>query len=209
MPQSLTALLDWLLHLVDTLGVAGIFLMTLLESTFLPIPSELTMLPAGYLVQQGALPLLPTYAASIAGTLAGALVNYGLARRYGRPLMLRFGKYLLLPPHKFARVEVFFARHGEITVFTGRLIPGVRHLIAIPAGLGQMNLRRFMIFTAAGGAVWMAALLALGYVIGANQAALAQMLPQLKGAMVATVAALIGGYWLWPRLKARRTPPDR
>lgn len=197
-------LMQWLVALVDQLGVAGIFIMTFLESTFVPIPSEMTMLPAGYLVHEGKMDLVSVLIASVMGTIGGAYFNYWLAKRFGRGLFLRYGKYFFMTPEKLAKLEVFFARHGAISTFTGRLIPGVRHYISFPAGLAQMNVRTFVIYTALGGLLWMSTLLAVGYHIGKNQALAMKYLPLIKLGIVGFVALLFLVYILRQLRKKKR-----
>ena len=154
---------------IGSMGYPGIFLLMAMESSLLPVPSELVMPPAGYLAQQG---LMNPWVAIIAGTigsLAGAYVNYYCARSLGRPLILKYGKYFLVPPEKFRRVEGFFLRHGEISTFIGRLLPVVRHLISIPAGLSRMNHVRFSAYTLLGAFLWCSILTGIGYAIGRNE----------------------------------------
>lgn len=183
-----------LVQIVDQLGVAGIFVMTFLESTFVPIPSELTMLPAGYLVHEGQMDLVSVLIASILGTIGGSYFNYWIAKRYGRGLFLRYGKYFFMTPEKLLKLEIFFAKHGSISTFTGRLIPGVRHCISFPAGLANMDLKKFFIYTGLGGAIWMSTLIAVGYYIGKNQELAMKLMPTIKLAMIGVIAVLIVGY---------------
>jgi membrane protein DedA with SNARE-associated domain len=105
-------------------------------------------------------------AAGTLGSVIGALVNYGLALFVGEPLLRRYGKYVLVSGRSLDRSEAFFRRHGEISTLIGRLLPVVRHLISVPAGVSRMSLRRFVLFTALGAGVWCAVLTYLGYVIG-------------------------------------------
>lgn len=201
--QWFEAVIQWLVALVEHLGVLGIFIMTFLESTFMPIPSEMTMIPAGYLVQQGKMDLASVLVASIVGTVGGAYFNYWIARRFGRGLFLRYGKYFLMTPQKLAKLESFFAKHGAISTFIGRLIPGIRHYISFPAGLAQMDRRTFLVYTALGGALWMCVLLALGYYIGQNKALMMTYIPMVKGGIVLFVLLLISLY-VWRHKKAAR-----
>jgi len=105
---------------------------------------------------------------SIIGSLLGALFNYSLAVWLGRPLLLKYGRYLLLPPHRFEKMSSTFNTHGEISTFTGRLIPGVRHFISFPAGLARMNLFRFCLYTTFGAGLWVMVLAYIGYFVGNN-----------------------------------------
>ncbi len=186
----------WLVDFVHHLGYLGIFLMTFVESTFVPIPAEVTMIPAGYLVQQGKMELIPVLIAAILGTIGGAYFNYWLAKHYGRDLFIRYGKYLMMTPEKLDKLELFFYRHGAISTFTGRLIPGIRHYISFPAGLARMDLKKFVIYTALGGAIWMTVLVMLGYYIGENEELMMRYLPKAKIGMLVIILAA-GGFYIW------------
>jgi len=166
----------FLVETVGQLGYLGIFLLMFLESTFFPFPSEVVMIPAGYLASKGEMNLYIATFAGIAGSLAGALFNYVLARHYGRAFFLRYGKYLLVKPETLDKLEAFFAKHGEISTFNGRLIPGIRQLISLPAGLAGMNVARFSLYTTFGAGIWVVVLVALGYVLGENEALISQYL---------------------------------
>jgi membrane protein DedA with SNARE-associated domain len=191
----LETFIHWLVAVVEHLGVWGIFIMTFLESTFMPIPSEITMIPAGYLVQQGKMDLVSVLLASIVGTIGGAYFNYWIARRYGRGLFLRYGKYFMMTPEKLVKLESFFEKHGAISTFIGRLIPGIRHYISFPAGLAKMDLKKFIIYTGLGGAIWMSVLLALGYHIGENKELMTVYMPMIKGGMLAFIL-LFGTFYI-------------
>ena len=187
-------LVAWLVDFVHHLGYFGIFLMTFVESTFVPIPAEVTMIPAGYLVQQGKMEFIPVLLASIVGTIGGAYFNYWLAKHFGRDLFDRYGKYLMVTDAKLAKLENFFAKHGAISTFFGRLIPGVRHYISFPAGLAKMDVRKFLIYTAAGGAIWMTVLVCLGYFIGENEAVATKYLPMIKLVIVGVMVMVATVY---------------
>lgn len=159
-------MIEDLLGLFAQLGYGGILILMLLESTVFPIPSELVMIPAGVLAAQGRMNPYLAVLMGVLGSLLGALINYWVGYRLGKPVLNKYGKYVLLPPHRMARVERFFLKHGEISTFTGRLILGIRHLISIPAGLARMNLGRFIFFTVLGSGIWVIILTALGYFAG-------------------------------------------
>ncbi len=122
-------LMQLLVDGIGSMGYPGLFLLMAMESSLVPVPSELVMPPAGYLAHQGLMNPWIAIASGTVGSLAGAYANYYGARYLGRPLILRYGKYLMIPPAKFQKVERFFLRHGEISTFIGRLLPVVRHLI--------------------------------------------------------------------------------
>ena len=162
---------DFINFIVQTIGewgYAGIFLMMFLESSFFPFPSEVAMIPAGYLAHQGQMSLVLAWCAGTAGSLAGAVFNYYLCYFFGRELVLKYGKYVGITKVKMRKFEAFFKRHGEISTFNCRLIPGIRQYISLPAGLAKMNLFKFSLYTTLGAGIWVAILLAVGWYLGKN-----------------------------------------
>ena len=170
---------------IGDMGYWGIFLLMFLESTFFPFPSEIIMIPAGYLAYKGEMNLYMVVLMGILGSVGGALLNYYLAKSFGRAFILRYGKYFFIKEKTLDKLESFFAKHGEISTFTGRLIPGIRQLISLPAGLARMNIAKFSFFTALGAGIWVVVLVALGYVVGSNEELVSQYLKS------ATLIALI------------------
>jgi len=162
-------LVNWLLLTIGTLGYPGIFLLMAMESSVFPVPSELVMPPAGYLAHQGKMNMFIAILCGTFGSLVGAYANYFAAHYLGRPLILKYGKYVWITEEKFAKVETFFRDHGEVSTFIGRLLPVVRHLISLPAGLAGMNHWRFSLYTLLGAGIWVTVLTYLGYFIGENQ----------------------------------------
>ena len=162
-------LIDWLLTTIGALGYPGIFILMAMESSVIPIPSELIMPPAGYLAQQGQMNMLAAILCGTAGSLVGAYANYFAAHYLGRPLLLKYGKYVWITEKKFAKVECFFRDHGEVSTFVGRLLPVVRHLISLPAGLSGMDHLKFSLYTVAGAGLWATVLTFIGYFIGMNR----------------------------------------
>jgi len=163
------AVVDWLVQTIGSMGYPGIFLLMAMESSVIPIPSELVMPPAGYLAQQGQMSMAVAILCGAAGSLIGAYANYFAARLLGRPLILKYGRYVFITEEKFAKVETFFLRHGEISTFIGRLLPVVRHLISLPAGLAGMNHLKFSLYTLLGAGIWVTVLTCIGFFIGSNQ----------------------------------------
>lgn len=163
------AVVDWLLQTIGTLGYPGIFLLMAMESSIIPVPSELVMPPAGYLAQQGKMSMTLAILCGTIGSLVGAYANYFAAHYLGRPLILKYGKYVFITEEKFAKVEIFFLKHGEISTFIGRLLPVVRHLISLPAGLAGMNHLKFSLYTLLGAGLWVTVLTFIGYFIGSQQ----------------------------------------
>jgi membrane protein DedA with SNARE-associated domain len=171
-------------------GYPGIFVLMFLASSVLPVPSQAALIPAGFLAFQGRLAVPLVLASSVLGTLCGALSTYGLALWPGRPFLERHGRWLLLTPDRLARVDRFVERHGEIGTFLGRMVTGVRHLIALPAGLSRMPLPRFVLCTVLGGALYDGAEVAVGYLAGGN----ADLLVRYSRQAVAALAAVcVGG----------------
>ncbi|WP_298058260.1 DedA family protein [uncultured Campylobacter sp.] len=160
--------INFIVQTVGEWGYAGIFLMMFLESSFFPFPSEVAMIPAGYLAHQGQMSLVPAWCAGTAGSLAGAVFNYYLCYFFGRELVLKYGKYVGITKVKMRKFEAFFKRHGEISTFNCRLIPGIRQYISLPAGLARMNIFKFCLYTALGAGIWVAILLAVGWYLGKN-----------------------------------------
>jgi membrane protein DedA with SNARE-associated domain len=192
-----------LLDFIEWGGVLGIFLMTLVESTFIPIPSELTLIPAGYLVHQGKFDLFPVYFASVSGSVMGAYLNYWIARHYGRSFLEKHGHYIGLKPEKLHYMDRYFRDHGSVSVFVGRLLPGVKHYISFPAGLASMQLRPFFIQCLLSGALWMALLLAVGYYIGQNEDLIKRYVFIVKGILV-ILGALVVAWYLYRRHQKKK-----
>ncbi|MGK0256548.1 MAG: membrane protein DedA with SNARE-associated domain [Arcobacteraceae bacterium] len=161
------------------MGYLGIFLLMLIESSFIPFPSEIVLVPAGYLASKGDMNISLILLASLLGSVSGALINYFGALYVGRKFLLKYGKYILVSEETLNKMETFFKTHGAISTFTGRLIPGIRQLISIPAGLSKMNLKVFIFYTSLGALIWSIILVALGYIIGENQELIKQYLSQI------------------------------
>jgi membrane protein DedA with SNARE-associated domain len=200
----LTSFFHWLADTILALGYPGIVVLMAIESSILPLPSELVMPPAGYLAAKGQMNGILAVAAGTLGSVIGALLNYGLALFVGEPLLRRYGKYVLVSVRSLDRSEAFFRRHGEISTLIGRLLPVVRHLISIPAGVSRMSLSRFILFTALGAGAWCAVLTYLGYIIGRHgeevQAVIGDYVHHaLLSYVLPAVVILIGGYVLWRR----------
>jgi membrane protein DedA with SNARE-associated domain len=164
--------IDGLLQTLLAIGYPGIVALMALESSILPVPSELIMTPAGYWAAKGQMSFPVVLLCGVLGSIIGALANYYGAQLIGRPLIQRYGKYVFLSEKNLLRSERFFAEHGEISTLIGRLFPVVRHLISIPAGLHRMPLPKFILYTGLGAAVWCAILTWIGYFLGQHEAAL-------------------------------------
>jgi membrane protein DedA with SNARE-associated domain len=198
----------WLVEVIGSLGYPGIVLLMALESSVFPVPSELVMPPAGYLAATQQMNLLVALACGTAGSLIGAYANYVVASRVGRWVFVRYGRWVLLSEKSLERTERFFAAHGEIATFIGRLFPVIRHLISIPAGLARMRLDRFFLFTGVGAALWCSVLLAVGWLIGKAGGALSQdqVATYTRHAIIVMVPAsiaLVAGYVWWRRRRVK------
>jgi membrane protein DedA with SNARE-associated domain len=160
-------LLDWYMANLNYLTIA---LLMLIESTFLPMPSEVVIPFAAYKAAQGDLNIFGVVFFGTVGALTGSLINYTLAYYLGRPIVYKFaeskvGRLFLLSKEKVEHAENYFIRNGKTSTFIGRLIPGIRHLISIPAGLAKMDLRSFMLYTFIGAGIWNIILAIIGYYI--------------------------------------------
>jgi len=175
---------------IGDMGYLGIFLLMFLESTFFPFPSEIIMIPAGYLAFKGEMDLYMIIFVGILGSVTGALLNYYLAMIFGRKFILKYGKYFLIKEEKLNKLEIFFSKHGEISTFTGRLIPGVRQLISLPAGLARMHIAKFSFYTAIGSGIWVVVLVVVGYFVGSNEVLISEYLK------TATFIALVSVFFI-------------
>ncbi len=159
----------WVEQVVQSFGLWGVAALMVLENLFPPIPSELVLPLTGFFASRGDLPgFVPALVAATVGSLLGAFVLYGLGRRGGRPLVLRYGGVLRVKEADLDRADGWFDRYGVALVFFGRMVPGVRSVVSVPAGVSEMPLGRFLALTAAGSAVWNAVLIEAGWYLGEN-----------------------------------------
>ncbi|MCB1949778.1 MAG: DedA family protein [Burkholderiales bacterium] len=188
-------IIEWIVNTIGSLGYPGIFILMLLESSFVPFPSEVIMIPAGYLASKGEMHILIVILCGILGSLIGALINYYLAVWLGRPFLLHYGRYVMFNAAHLQKMEIFFQRHGHISTFTGRLIPMVRQYISIPAGLARMHLPIFCFYTSLGAGIWVIILTLLGYFIGENEALIKDYLRDIIIALFITCTIGVVIYW--------------
>ncbi len=184
------------MELVHSFGYIGIFIMTFIESTFVPIPAEVTLIPAGFLVHKGQMNFYLVWVISVLGTVGGSLFNYYLALYVGRKFLMVYGKYMFLDDVKLSKIDIFFQKHGSLSVFIGRLLPGVKHFISFPAGLAKMPVKTFCIYSALGGMIWCFILISLGYLIGENEELIMKYLKQINFVVIFLVSILIAVY-IW------------
>jgi len=148
----------WVLHW----GYAGIIVLMAMESSIFPVPSEVVIPPAAFLAAQGHLNFWGVIVAGTVGSYLGAAITYWISRVLGRPLIIRYGRFFLVPPEKLERAETWLSRYETGGVFFARLLPVVRHLISIPAGIVRMNFTTFSVATITGSAIWCTVLAYLG-----------------------------------------------
>jgi len=198
-------IITWLVITIGALGYPGIFLLMAMESSVFPVPSELVMPPAGYLAQQGEMHMAMVILCGTLGSLIGAYANYFAAYYLGKPLILKYGKYVWITEEKFAKVETFFKNHGEVSTFIGRLLPVVRHLISLPAGLAGMNRLKFSVYTLVGAGLWVTVLSYIGYFIGANRELILRYSHKaLIGALILSATIIIVYSWRHTRNKQKK-----
>jgi membrane protein DedA with SNARE-associated domain len=197
------AFLNWLVETIGTMGYSGILFLMFIESTFIPLPSELVIPPAGYLIFQNQMSWIGVIASGTMGSVLGALFNYGIAIFLGRPFILRYGKYLGVSEKHFRKGEAFFLKHGTISTFIGRLILGIRHYISFPAGLCRMNLMKFCFYTAFGAGIWVSILAYIGYFVGNNRDRIMEMSRQWTVYVIIGCVLLVALYIFWHRRKQK------
>ncbi|MFP4482687.1 MAG: DedA family protein [Thermovirgaceae bacterium] len=186
------------------MGYPGVIALMFLESSFFPFPSEVVVPPAGYLAATGQMNLLLVVASGIAGSILGALFNYWISLKYGRPFFQRWGKYFFVGGKTLDKAELFFKKHGHISTFIGRLIPGVRQLISLPAGVARMRMDLFLLYTAVGSGIWVTVLAVIGYWVGNNRELVMGYLDRATMWMVTGCILLAVFYVIRHRRKTRR-----
>lgn len=165
-------IINFLLNLIGGIGYLGIFVGMAIESSFFPFPSEIILIPAGALVALGKMNLFLVFISALLGSLIGATFNFFLALYLGRAtadfIISKYGKFFFINNSTIKKSDKYFKEHGEITTFIGRLIPGIRQIISIPAGFSRMNFFKFILFTGLGAGVWNLFLIYMGYFFGKN-----------------------------------------
>lgn len=195
----LSAIIAWLVDTIGRMGYTGIVSLMFLESSFFPFPSEVVMPPAGYLAWKGEMSLSLVLTAGIAGSILGALFNYWIAVKFGRPFLLRYGKYFFVSPEAISKADDFFLKHGHVSTLVGRLLPVIRQYISLPAGIARMPLTIFTLFTAIGAGTWVAVLTFAGYLLGEHQEMLKEYLHVITLGCIALACLIAGGYYLYWR----------
>ena len=190
----LSGIIQWLVDTIGAMGYWGIAGLMFLESSFFPFPSEVVMPPAGYLAHQGQMSLTLALLSGIAGSLLGALFNYWLSLRFGRPFFIKYGQHFGVTDEVLDKADDFFARHGHISTFVGRLIPVIRQYISLPAGIARMDLHKFCFYTTLGAGIWVVILTMLGYWLGANKELIHHYLSEISIGLCVFCALLIAVY---------------
>ncbi len=186
----------FVVHVIETLGYFGIFIMMTLESACIPFPSEVIMPFAGFVVHEGHLDFLGIVIIGTLGNLVGSLIAYYVGLKGGRPILERYGKYILITSEKLDWADDIFNKYGSITVFVGRILPVIRTFISLPAGIARMDIKKFTIYTTLGCLPWTLVLAYLGVILGQNWSILTNYFHILDVILVIAIIALIL-YWVY------------
>ena len=184
---------------ISLMGYAGIVLLMAIESACIPLPSEIIMPFSGYLVSTGEMNLWAVGVAGAVGCVLGSLVAYWVGMYGGRPLIEKYGRYVLVSKHDLDIADRWFERRGEIIVFVSRLLPAIRTFIAFPAGVARMNLKRFIIYTFAGSLPWCLGLAYIGQKLGEkwNQDDTLKTWFHRFDFVIGIIGVLVVGWWIW------------
>jgi membrane protein DedA with SNARE-associated domain len=194
---------EWVQEVLTGGGLAVLFALVLTENLFPPIPSEVILPLAGFLVSEGEMSLPGALVATTAGSTAGALILYGVGRYGGRPLLLRHGRVMRLSQERLDRADAWFDRHGPKVVFFGRMVPGVRSVVSVPAGLSEMPLATFIALTLAGSAIWNGALIGAGWALGDNWENVTAAIESANGFLIAGALLLVAALVVRQRMRVR------
>lgn len=206
MGELLAGIIEWavnaILNAISYLGYPGIFFLMALESACVPIPSEVVMPFSGYLAYSGTFSLLWVTLAGSLGCLAGSLFAYYVGYHFGRPFILKYGRYFLLNKGHVSKAEWFFAKYGDATVFISRLLPIIRTFISLPAGIGKMNVWKFSLYTFIGSVPWCFALAYIGYFLGPHWETILEFSRKLDILVIVCIVVIFIWY-VW-RLKRKK-----
>ena len=206
--QVISALASWIVEIISAAGYLGVVLLMAIESACIPLPSEVIMPFAGYLVSTNQFSLIGAATAGALGCNVGSTIAYYVAAWGGRPVLERWGRYILISHSELERTDRFFERYGAATVFFGRLLPVVRTFIAFPAGLARMPMLKFQIYTFAGSWPWCFVLAYIGYLLGArwdSDPTFRKLFHEFD-AIVAVILVAGFAWFVWSRWRESRRP---
>ena len=201
-------LVEYIVAGISAGGYPGLFVLMALESMIAPVPSEVVMPFAGFLVLQGKFSFWIALFASSFGSIFGSLLSYYMGIYGGRPFILKFGKYLLLEKEHLEWTEKWFRKQGSKTIFISRFVPVVRHLISIPAGMARMPIHKFIIYTFFGASVWNLILLYAGFKLGSHWDKIHQFSKELDTIFIFAVVAFLA-YFIWKHHKKRKNEKNQ
>jgi membrane protein DedA with SNARE-associated domain len=188
---------------ISLFGYFGVFFLMVLESMIFPIPSELVLPFAGFLIARGEMGFLLAILFATLGSLVGSLLSYYIGKYGGNKFVFKYGKYFLLSEKHLINVEKWFSKKGELTIFIGRFIPIVRHIISIPAGIGKMNIKKFSLYTIIGAGMWNSFLIYVGFVLGNNWEKIKHYSDYISWGILGII--VLGGlYFLLKEIKKKR-----
>ena len=206
--EILSPIVQFITSTISALGYGGIFVLMILESALIPIPSEIIMPFSGFLVSVGKMGAVAVILAGSFGNLVGSIATYFLGIKLGRAFLIKYGKYILFRPHHLVFTEQLFHKYGERIVFVGRLLPVVRTYISLPAGIGRTNFFKFVVYTLAGSLIWNTTLTYAGIQLGRNWKHIDQYSRYLD--IIAVVAVIAFVVWIvYNRMKARTITSKR
>lgn len=188
---------------ISLMGYTGVGFLMMLESMIFPIPSELVMPFAGFLIAEGEMTFFWAVFSATIGSLIGSLLSYYLGLYGGEKFIIRYGKYFLLNEEHLNKTKKWFNKKGELTIFIGRFIPVVRHFISIPAGLGRMNLKRFILYTLIGAGIWNSFLTYIGLVLGNNWESISHYSDYFSWGIL-IVIVIVGAYFFFKEIKKKK-----
>ncbi len=201
-------IVDIIVGLVGSMGYLGIFTMMVIESSFIPFPSEVAMIPAGYLSAQWEMNILIALLAGTLGAVAGATINYYLGIHFGkkvvRKVIHKYWKYILLHEDHYVKAEEYFKSHGPITMLVGRFIPAIRQLISIPAGIFKMHYGKFVLYTAIGAGTWNLILLGIWYIAGKNDELVKKILGETFLMIIVILWTIVAMYVIYVKSQAKK-----
>lgn len=206
MHENLKILIDITAQIMADIGYLGIFLGMFIESTIVPLPSELIMIPAGIACAKNLMNIYLVIGYGIAGNVLGAIFSYYLASIIGRTFLLKVGKYFFIKPSAIIKIEDFFKKYGAISIFFGRLLPGFRHFISTPAGIANMNMKLFFIYTFLGSSIWTIILALCGYFVGENHELISIYLKEIIKIIFGIIVMILIYYYF---LKLKKNLPKK